>query len=155
MDSLLIPIILFAIGALLIALEVFLPGGVLGAMGALAIVAGVVLCFFFSVTAGVIAMIALVVLGPAVGWAWVTNAHRLPGSRSLFLSGTADPLPATPVNALRPGQIGVAISELRPGGTCEFDGERLEARSEEGIIPAGASVRVVAFEDGIATVRPA
>lgn len=155
MESLLIPVILFAVGALLIGLEIFLPGGVLGVLGALAIVAGVVLCFFYSVTAGVVAMIALVVLGPAAGWAWVTNAHRLPGSRSLFLSGTADSLPATPVNPLRPGQTGVAISELRPAGTCEFDGERFEAQSEEGMIPAGASVRVVAFEGGMATVRPA
>ena len=155
MESLLIPIILFAIGAILIALELFLPGGVLGVFGALAIVAGVVLCFFYSVNAGAVAMVGLLVLGPLAGWLWVGNAHRLPGARSLFLTGIADSRPATLVEPLRMGQLGIATSELRPGGTCEFDGQRISAHSEEGIIPAGSTVRVVAFEDGRATVRPA
>lgn len=154
MEPLTLPIVLFCVGAVLVAMELFLPGGVLGALGALAIIGGVVACFFYSTTSGVIAMTSVAVLGPLVGWLWVANAHRLPGARSLFLAGTADPNPAIAPPPLRPGQTGVAASELRPGGICDFDGDRVDCQSEAGIIPAGTTVRVVAFEDGNAIVRP-
>jgi len=149
-----IALILFAIGGVLVALELFLPGGVLGTCGAVALLAGVVVCFFHSQAAGAIAVVSVAVIGPLVGWFWVSNAHRLPGARSLFLADTAGGM-GTPAYLLRPGQTGVAVSELRPGGTCEFDGERVPCLSESGIIQAGTEVRVVAFADGRATVRPA
>lgn len=144
---------LFAAGGLLVALELFLPGGVLGVCGALALIAGVVFCFFHSQLAGAISVVGLAVIGPIAGWLWVNNAHRMPGAKSLFLTNTAGGM-GTPAYALRPGQSGVAISELRPGGTCEFEGERVPCHSEAGIISAGTNVRVVAFADGRATVRP-
>ena len=67
--------------------------------------------------------------------------------------GHGDPSVGTPVFALRPGQPGVAVSELRPGGVCEFGDQRVPSQSEAGIIRAGTPVRVVAYADGRATVR--
>ena len=62
------------------------------------------------------------------------------------------------------GQVGVVVSELRPGGVCEFSGsggggaaaapgERIEARAEQGVIPAGRRVEVVAVVDHRPLVR--
>jgi membrane-bound ClpP family serine protease len=47
----------------------------------------------------------------------------------------------------------VAISELRPIGQCEFDGQRLEAQSDHGIVAAGAKVKVVNVINRRPTVR--
>ena len=52
------------------------------------------------------------------------------------------------------GQTGVAISELRPIGICEFDHERHEARGELGPIRAGEKVKVVRIDEGRIIVRP-
>ncbi len=41
------------------------------------------------------------------------------------------------------GQFGRTLTPLRPSGMVDFDGRRLDALSEEGLIPAGALVRAV------------
>ena len=152
MEPLWIALTLFVLAAALVAAELVLPGGVLGAAGALAAVAAVVCCFVHSQKAGAISLCGLVVLGPVAWWLYVRNLDRIVGARDVVL-GPGDPSVATPVLALRPGQAGVAVSELRPGGVCEFDDQRVPAQSEAGIIRSGTPVRVVAYADGRATVR--
>jgi membrane-bound ClpP family serine protease len=51
------------------------------------------------------------------------------------------------------GQVGVAVTELRPMGECEFEEERMEAISERGIIRPGQSVKVVGARSGRPLVR--
>jgi membrane-bound serine protease (ClpP class) len=51
--------------------------------------------------------------------------------------------------------VGVALTDLRPGGTVEFDGRRLEAFSEIGFLHAGQRVRVTAVEGAKVRVREA
>jgi membrane-bound serine protease (ClpP class) len=60
-----------------------------------------------------------------------------------------------PVVTLRLGDVGTAVTELRPMGECEFGGDRFESLSERGIIPAGTQVKIVAMRDGKAVVRRA
>lgn len=152
MQPLWIALTLFVLAAALVAAELVLPGGVLGAAGAVAACAAVVACFFHSRMAGAVSLSALVVLGPAAWWVYVRNIDRIVGARDVVL-GPGDPSVGTPVFALRPGQAGVAVSELRPGGVCDFGGERVPSQSEAGVIRSGTPVRVVAFADGRATVR--
>jgi membrane-bound serine protease (ClpP class) len=51
------------------------------------------------------------------------------------------------------GEVGVAVSEMRPGGECEFAGRRLEAYSDHGIISAGTRVQVVSIDNRRPVVR--
>lgn len=51
------------------------------------------------------------------------------------------------------GKEGVAISELRPSGIIEIDGERLDALSEGVFIPRDAKVKVVKVEGSKIIVR--
>ena len=67
MTPLLLAILLFALGAALLAAELFLPGGVLGVLGGLPVLGGVVTCFFVNQWAGVGAMGAMIVLVP-IAW---------------------------------------------------------------------------------------
>ena len=154
MEPIWIAVTLFVVAAALVAAELVLPGGVLGGAAALAAVAAVVACFFHSQRAGALSLCGLVVLGPVAWWLYVRNIDRIVGARDVVL-GPGDPSVGTPVFALRPGQPGVAVSELRPGGVCEFGDQRVPSQSEAGVIRAGTPVRVVAYADGRATVRPA
>ena len=154
MSPLLLAIVLFAVGAALLAAELFLPGGVLGALGGLMVVGGVVACFFVSQWAGVGAMGAMILLGPLAWTGWVRAMQKTRLGGGLVLRPTPGATDEPCPQPVRVGQRGVTVSELRPGGVCEFGDARVPAVAEHGSIPRGADVRVVACEGGRATVRP-
>lgn len=52
------------------------------------------------------------------------------------------------------GQEGVTITPLRPAGTVDVGGERLDVVTEGGYVPAGTKVSVVNVEGGRIVVRP-
>jgi len=57
--------------------------------------------------------------------------------------GSMDTTPSVmAAQTVRPGDIGVTCSALRPYGTVEFSGQRLEAVVEAGYIQSGLQVRV-------------
>jgi membrane-bound ClpP family serine protease len=53
------------------------------------------------------------------------------------------------------GQLGRTLTPLRPSGLVDFEGRRLDALSEEGLIPAGALIRALRVRSGQLIVRPA
>jgi membrane-bound serine protease (ClpP class) len=89
---------------------------------------------------------------PLVWTLWVRTMQRTRLARGLVLPPHQQAEPCE--QPVRIGQRGVAISELRPGGVCEFGSERVQVVAEHGSIPRGAEVRVIACEGGRATVRP-
>lgn len=149
-------ILLFAGGVILLLAEVFLPThGLLGVMGAIGLIGGVGVCFSINEFLGLGAAVTLVVLMPFATALWVKVWPHTPAGKRLILG------PVAPANAdasppVHVGQVGVVVSELRPGGVCEFGpaSERVEARSEAGaVIPAGRRVEVVALVDHRPVVR--
>ena len=52
------------------------------------------------------------------------------------------------------GQVGVAVTVLRPSGTVEIDGVRLPVVTEGEFLPADTPVQVVAVQGGRIVVRP-
>lgn len=149
-------IILFAGGVILLLAEVFLPThGLLGVMGALGLLGGVGVCFSINEFLGLGAAVTLVVLMPFATALWVKVWPHTPAGKRLIL-GPVAPSDADAESAVHVGQVGVVVSELRPGGVCEFGpaSERVEARSERGaVIPAGHRVEVVALVDHRPVVR--
>jgi membrane-bound serine protease (ClpP class) len=53
------------------------------------------------------------------------------------------------------GQYGRTLTPLRPSGMVDFDGRRLDALSEEGLLPAGALVQAVRLRGREIVVRAA
>jgi membrane-bound serine protease (ClpP class) len=161
MTPLALAILLFAGGLVMLLAEVVLPShGVLGLVGGVALVVGVGVCFWMNQYAGVAAAVTLVVLAPFAAALWVKLwPHTYAGKRLILGPGTEVATGHAPVAPVQVGQVGVVITELRPGGTCEFAGgggggtTRVEARSEHGIIPAGRRVEVVALVDHRPLVR--
>lgn len=146
-----IAILLLVAAAALCILEILLPAhGVIGGIGAAALVAGVAVCFYLNQWLGLLMAAGLVVATPFAINIWMKLWPKSPIGRRLFLPHTPSTMPPSLVSL---GQAGVTVSELRPMGLGEFGGTRVEVRSEFGMIPPGHSVRIVAFDNGRPVVR--
>jgi membrane-bound ClpP family serine protease len=147
-------ILLFAGGLVFLIAEIFLPShGVLGLAGLLSLFVGVGTCFFISNTIGLASAIGVVLLLPVMaGLALKVWPHTFAGRR-LILGRTLSAQATSPHVPVQIGQMGIVVSELRPGGVCEFGMMRVESRAEHGVIPAGRHVEVVSVIDGRPLVR--
>ena len=144
---------LMAIAIVLFVSEVFIPShGVLSVLATGCLVIAVVLCFMIQRWLGVGVMAALLLLGPVGLSLGVSVWQRTPVGRRMVLTATSgDPNKSF----VLVGSVGTTLTELRPMGECEFDGRRVQARSELGrVIGAGLEVVVLDFADNAATVRP-
>ncbi|MEX0744520.1 MAG: NfeD family protein [Phycisphaeraceae bacterium] len=155
-------IALITIALSLFFIEIFVPsGGLIGIASAVALIGGVICLFLDSAVLGLIgATVALLALPFAVGFA-IKIWPNTPLGRALSLSSPSDPrteerdegetsLPPHPaargVDGLAVGATGRAVTDLRPVGTCVFDGKREECLAAGGIIDAGSPVHVIAID---------
>jgi membrane-bound ClpP family serine protease len=154
MDPLYLALLLFAAGLVFFAAELVLPAhGLVGVLGGIALVASVVAFFRVGEYVGLGVLVGLAFVGPIVAGLWVKMWPRTPLGRRMVLQTVAGVAQTEAV--VRAGEQGVALSELRPGGMCEFDGKRLEAHAEIGMIAAGDRVVAVGVSNGRLLVRPA
>lgn len=147
------PALLVIAGLLFLAVEVFLiPGhGVAALLGLLAVLAGVVLSIMgpFPGPADVaIALGAIVSSLTLIGVAVWGLASRIRAGDPLLggmLRRDEGYIAALPRPELE-GMDGIALTDLRPAGTAEVAGERLDVVSESGWITAGSPVRILRAE---------
>lgn len=150
-------IVLFVVGLILLILEAFvIPGfGVTGVVGIICVFGSVFQAFadpqvaFYSIFISIAASIALFLLL----FRQLKKAGRL---RPLILSTQAVKeqgyVSSTPRNDLR-GKVGMTISTLRPAGTIDVDGERIDALSTGEFIERGVPVEVIQVSAGRILVR--
>jgi len=142
--------ILFLVGVLLLAIEVFVPGAVVGILGGISLIAGVAVAFgTYGVSGGLLS------LGAAAALLAVTLYLEfvvLPKSRvakalsmSTDVAGTSQPPLANERDVLN--QTGEAATALAPSGYVMLQGRRFEAFSSDGFLPKGASVRVTGLDN--------
>jgi membrane-bound ClpP family serine protease len=145
--------LLMAIGIVLLIAELLLPThGVLGLGSAGCILTAIFVASRQNVWAGLGLLVACAAMTPFAWSAFVKIWPRTPIGRRVLLP----PVTNEPADAqVCVGQAGVTMSELRPIGVCDFDGVRVEAHSEHGIVPPGTAVRVVALVNNRPTVRVA
>jgi membrane-bound ClpP family serine protease len=144
-------IALLVAGMVLVIGELLLPThGLLGLLGLICFGVVIGICFSINRWLGLGVFAAAVLASPVLAQVGLRLWQRSPIGRRIVLP-PADVAPApAPVQI---GVTGIAVTELRPLGECEFGNVRLEASSELGIIRAGARVRVVAVDNGRPTVR--
>jgi membrane-bound serine protease (ClpP class) len=166
-------ILLFAVGVVLVVMELFIPS-----FGMLALSATV--CFSFSVwqaykASGLGAACAMGIIAPIVSatalYVGLKVMPRTRWGRGLVLSNPAaegaeerptvsetaylPPQGGTDEAILAPlvGKEGAAQSSLRPVGVALLDGQRVDVVTEGGMIDAGARIKVVAVEGNRVVVR--
>ncbi len=142
---------------LLIGAEIYIPGGILGTLGAVCLVAAVVLGFRMGPTAGW-ASVGLVAVMAGFGlyfWLRVFPRSRAGRKLTLELDGR-DFKSARPEMEAMVGREGVAQSGLRPSGVATMDGRRVDVVADHGLwLDAGTPVRVTRVSGGRLYVEPA
>jgi membrane-bound ClpP family serine protease len=141
---------LFLVGALLLALEAFVPGVVVGILGGIAILAGVVTAFGTYGAGG--GMIALVAGAALIGVTLYLEFVVLPKTRfakALSMTETVGGTSQKPIAALDEvmNEAGETATALAPSGYVVIKGRRYEAFSQSGFLPKGAGVRVTGLDN--------
>ena len=160
MSTLAWPLLLMAFGLLLLIAEVFIPSG--GSIGLLALCClGLSLwrAFEQSTDLGLKFLLADGVLLPLAMALAIHLWPRTPLARRVFLARPTPEEIEVSHSGQRLdhliGQHGRALSPLRPSGSVDFDGRRLDGLSEEGLIPSGALIVAVRVRSGQLVVRAA
>lgn len=142
--------LLFIVGAVLLAAEVFVPGAILGVVAGIALLAGIVLAFVEHGSGGGWAAVggALVLVGFTL-WAEFWLLPRTALGKRLFLkaevSGASQPPLAERADVV--GQTAVADTALAPSGYVIVAGKRYEAYSRSGYAAKGETLRVVDLDN--------
>lgn len=145
-------ITLLILGTVLLFLETILPGLIAGIIGFICLVAAVGFAYgdFGFQTGNLI--LGLVVAGLSVGfWCWLKffpesrMAQKFVSQRAVGDLGVEKP-------ELRNG-TGTALTQLRPSGVANINGQRVDVVTEGGLIERGTAVKVVATEGSRIVVR--
>ncbi|OUQ86039.1 serine protease [Brevibacillus brevis] len=139
---------LFVVGILLMLLEIFLPGGIVGAIGFLSIVTGLVMAAYDTkqglASLGVAALVTVIVafmLVKKYGVKGLFNKFVL-GETQSSEEGYVAPRDQRELE----GKSGIALTPLRPAGVVKVEGKRVDAVSVGGFIEAGTAITVVQVE---------
>jgi len=142
---------LLGVSILLIVLEAFVPsGGVIGVVAAICAIIGVIVLWRFSTIWGVSGLLSVAVLGPmCFGYAlkimpYTAIGRQLmgPGAEEIAEIGREERQAEKDRRIALIDREGVALTDLRPIGTIEIDGQHHEASAQGGLIDRGSAVRV-------------
>jgi membrane-bound ClpP family serine protease len=138
-------ILLFALGIGLIAVEVIVPGGIIGSIGGLMMFGGCVVSFIeFGTGGGMLAVfVALLLTGIALYIEFRVIPKTAIGKRAFLTTEiTAVSAAFGSEAAALVGKPAEALTMLSPSGYVIIDGQRYEAFCQSGQAPAGASLEV-------------
>lgn len=155
MDYLTIALILIGIGVLLLLAEILVPTGgilVVAAMFFFAFAVGIIL-YYGTLMEAVVAMGGLAVGLPAAGYAAVMAWRRMSLDTVLEDPSDSPAVPAATETEVLKGRMGKTVSPMRPSGTVEIDGRRVDAMTEGTMLDAGVWVRCVDVKRGQVIVR--
>ncbi len=137
-------VLLFLVGVILIGCEVFLPGGIIGAIGGAMMIAGIVLSYSeFGPTGALFSTVIAIAL---VTLALFLEFRILPKTRMgrrLFLSGSVQG--STTYSKGEEDMVGqtcLTLTALGPTGFVLLNGKKLEAASRSGFIEKNEEVKI-------------
>lgn len=154
-------ILIFFIGLILVAFEVFvIPGfGIAGISGTILIIAGLTLAlinnihfnFEYATDFEIGRSIFVVLIGITVGFGgmiWLSSRIGSKGMlRKVALEADLENATSSPVLSNLIGKEGIAATDLRPSGKILIDNMHYDGVSRSGFIEKGAQVTVVHFEN--------
>lgn len=146
--------LLFIFGVAMLLTEAFMPGlGIFGIAGLGATVSSIVLAAS-SVKTGLIMLALALLLAGVFAFFAFRFFERRGALRHIFLADAELPELGYVAAAHRAdllGKEGKAVTSLRPAGTVEIEGRRVDVVSEGGFIPSGEKVKVI-FVEGMRVV---
>lgn len=143
-------ILFFVLGVLLLAGEVFVPGAILGFIGAASMVVGCVMSFVsFGIAGGLVATaiaVGLLSLTLYIELVWLPKTRL---GKQMIVQSAVDATSQPPIAHLEDvlGKTAEAMTPLVPSGYVQVAGRRYEAFSRSGHLPKGALARVVGLDN--------
>ncbi len=138
-------VILIIAGLFLIGAEIFLPGGVIGLIGTMSLLAAIVVSFFiFPMDIALLNTLAIIVLSGICIVIWVKFFPRSRLGKSLTLADNGKSFKSASLEFMDLlGKEGVTMSVLRPAGIAKFDGKRVDVVTNGSWIESGKPVKVI------------
>ncbi|MCY9078059.1 NfeD family protein [Bacillus inaquosorum] len=149
-------VLLFIAGVILILLEIFLPGGIIGLLGLGAIIASLFLAAGSFTVMAVSLLIASAVSITAFILLTRVLGKRMKFFKKLILNDSTNTESGYVSNQTRTdlmGKVGVTFTPLRPAGTVIIDDERLDVVSEGSFTEKDKKVKVIKVEGSRIVVR--
>jgi membrane-bound serine protease (ClpP class) len=150
--------ILIGCGVVLLVAEFFLPtGGVLLVAGLVLIIAAVGEVFYYGSTMEGVAVVIATCVGVPIAWNLLFYGSQRLSKRVGLDSETVQATVANTPEAAElehyKGRYGKTVSPMRPSGTVEIDGRRLDALTEGMMLDSGVWVKCVGTKAGWVVVR--
>lgn len=147
---------LFIVGIIFLFLEIFIPGGILGALGIVMLAVGI----FLTVDSVLYAVLYIAGMLLVIG-ILVIISFRFPRTRKFWQRFSLSTRQTKEEGYVAPepnyehflGKKGVALSQLRPAGVADIEGERLDVVTEGSFIAQGTWIKVVDVEGTRIVVR--
>jgi membrane-bound ClpP family serine protease len=146
---------LLIIGLLLIFIEFYVPGAVMGIAGGVFLLASLILFAVqtdspWLITLYLCAMVICV--GYLIKYALWRIRHAKP-DRSIYCNHSQEGYQASSYDMSAIGKKGTVISDLKPGGYILIEGKQHQAISQEGYLTKGTEVMVVSGQEESLIVR--
>ncbi|MCU9613923.1 nodulation protein NfeD [Caldibacillus lycopersici] len=149
-------IILFTLGIILIVVELFLPGGILGFLGLGSIILSILLAGENMVQMGINLLIAIAIAVIAMVILMKVFKKKIRVFNKIILKDSTNTEQGYISNKTRTdllNKTGISLTPLRPAGTIMIDGERVDAVTEGSFVNSGVKVSVVKVEGVRVVVR--
>lgn len=152
-----IPFILLAVGLLLIFIEFYLPGAVMGITGAILLLASI---FFFAsqFNSPILTLLYIIGAGISVGFLIKFTLRRIVKAKpeySIYSNKDQKDYVASSYDKTAIGKKGVVLADLKPGGYILIESKQHQAISLTGYLTKGTEVVVVSGDGESLLVKKA
>ena len=146
--------VLLIMGILLIGLEIFIPGGVIGLLGAVSLIGSIIIAFqVFGAQYGALIAMGIIALLVLCLYLWIKYFPKSPVGKAMTLSQDMSQSPKENDDEYLLGKKGIAKTALHPAGIATIDDKRIDVVAESSWIAKGKSIRVIQVEGNHVTVR--
>ena len=153
MEQLSLYLTLLLAGFVLIGMEIFIPGGILGIFGSIAwVIAAVIGWRGFPEPWNIISAFALLVCGILTFVIWIRYFPKSRVGKGLSLKESTADYKSHGINDVKVGDRGEAASTLRPSGIAQFNGTRVDVVADGEWIENGEPVQVSSTSGGHVSV---
>jgi membrane-bound serine protease (ClpP class) len=145
---------LIAAGIVLLLVEIFVPGMVLGTIGVGCLIASVIATYVkYGPEKGTIVFVSEVFALAVALAVWGRIYPRTPMGKAMILTEQNKTRSAPDTLKTLLGQEGISSTPLRPSGIAIFNAKRYDVVSENNFISPGETIKVVAVEGSRVVVR--
>jgi len=141
-------IFLLVIGLLMVCVEVFIPGGIVGTLGAFALIASIILAFVNQgTTFGLYWLSGVLVITLFGLFLSIKYLPRSPAGKRLFLSSSESGYSASEDGLPELiDKTGTALTNLRPAGMADINGSRIDVVTAGEFLEKGTEIKIIRVE---------